>query len=250
MSNHTVNSWKKYCTHRTDAIEDLRRRAISNAEKKATPKDKDMADVTREMLPIPREPTPHKDSQQDSPQEANPQQADPQPTAPPQTVPHPTTPHPADSQKTIPQRVTPLPTISQPTAPQPITPQPPTLQQAIPQPILPERATPQPTFPQQAVPQLITPQQEIIQSTSVQQVTPPQAADLHSSQPPPPHENGAKPELVSVKTEPQDEDQLDFMFATEVLSNWKPEEETDAALWKRMETMVRSQAVSMVLRDS
>ena len=63
MSNHTVNSWKKYCTHRTDAIEDLRRRAISNAKKKATPKDKDMADATREMLPIIlREATPHQDS--------------------------------------------------------------------------------------------------------------------------------------------------------------------------------------------
>jgi hypothetical protein len=43
---------------------------------------------------------------------------------------------------------------------------------------------------------------------------------------------------VLLKTEPLDEDQLDFAFATDVLSSWKPNEENDAALWKRMETMV------------
>lgn len=43
-----------------------------------------------------------------------------------------------------------------------------------------------------------------------------------------------------MKMEPLDEDQLDFAFATEVLSGWKPNEESDVALWKRMETMVRS----------
>jgi hypothetical protein len=43
---------------------------------------------------------------------------------------------------------------------------------------------------------------------------------------------------VLLKTEPLDEDQLDFAFATDVLSGWKPNEESDAALWKRMEIMV------------
>jgi hypothetical protein len=39
MSNHTINSWKKYCLHYKEAIEDLRDRANSNAEKRATPED-------------------------------------------------------------------------------------------------------------------------------------------------------------------------------------------------------------------
>lgn len=41
-----------------------------------------------------------------------------------------------------------------------------------------------------------------------------------------------------VKTEPLDDDQLDFAFAVEMLSGWNANEENDAALWKRMESMV------------
>lgn len=36
-----------------------------------------------------------------------------------------------------------------------------------------------------------------------------------------------------------DEDQLDFAFAVEMLSGWNANEESDAALWKRMESVVR-----------
>ena len=43
-----------------------------------------------------------------------------------------------------------------------------------------------------------------------------------------------------VKTEPLDEDQLDFAFAVEMLSGWNANEESDGALWKRMESMVRA----------
>jgi len=34
-----------------------------------------------------------------------------------------------------------------------------------------------------------------------------------------------------------EDDQLDFAFATEMLSGWNANEESGAALWKRMETM-------------
>jgi len=34
-----------------------------------------------------------------------------------------------------------------------------------------------------------------------------------------------------------EDDQLDFAFATEVLSGWNANEESDAALWKRMESI-------------
>jgi len=47
-----------------------------------------------------------------------------------------------------------------------------------------------------------------------------------------------------VKMEPLDEDQLDFAFVTEVLSGWKPYEESDVELWKRMETMRPSATAS------
>lgn len=39
MSNHTINLWKKYCLHCKSVIEDLRKKAISNAEKRAAPED-------------------------------------------------------------------------------------------------------------------------------------------------------------------------------------------------------------------
>lgn len=41
MSNHTRGAWEKYCLYHKDAIEDLRKRAVSNAEKNATSKETD-----------------------------------------------------------------------------------------------------------------------------------------------------------------------------------------------------------------
>lgn len=52
-----------------------------------------------------------------------------------------------------------------------------------------------------------------------------------------------------VKMEPMEEDQLDFAFAAEVLSKWNANEESDAALWKRMESMVRALVVSLGLLE-
>ena len=171
MSNHTINSWKRYCVYRRDTIEDLRKRAISNAEKKTASKDKDTTDETEAES-----------------QEAIPQQAVPRQSAAQQVTPHQTTP-----QTTLPQ------------------------------------TTPHQTTPHQTTPQL---------------VIPPQATNSHESQPPPPYEKVANPEPVLVKTEPLDEDQLDFAFATDILSGWNANEESDAALWKRMGSMVRSQVFS------
>jgi len=198
MSSHTVNSWKKYCLHRKDAIEDLRKRAISNAEKKAAPEDMDATEATGiEAI---------------EPPFSAPQQAIPQQTTPQQTTPQQATPQQATPQQTTPQ-------------------------QAIPRQTTPQQATPRRATPQRTTPQLATPQQ----------VTNP-----HESQPPPPpYEKVAEPEpvLVRVKSEPLDEDQLDFAFATNVLSGWNANEESDAALWKRMESMVCSMVSSSGYRD-
>jgi len=181
MPNHTINSWKKYCLHRKDAIEDLRKRAVGNAEKRTTPKDKDLADVTGTGASATALPTP----QQTTSRQVTPQQA-------------------------TPQQVTP--------------------QQAISQQAISQQAIPQQTDHQQAIPQ----------------ATPQQATDPHESQqPPPPYEKVAEPESVVVKTEPLDEDQMDFAFATQVLSGWNANEESDVALWKRMESMVSSMVCSL-----
>jgi hypothetical protein len=217
MSSHTINSWKKYCLYRGDAVEDLRKRAISNTEKKAISKDNDATNMTgietiEGTLPTPREPTP---------QQANPDQNISQQT---------------DSQHTVPL----LDTLQQST-PQSTIPQQPALQFTIPQ-----QVTPPPTTPRQVTPQPTIPQQATTQLAIPQQVTPQQATPADESQPPPPYEKVARPEPVVVKTEPLDEDHLDFAFATEVLSGWKPNEESDAALWKRMETMACSLVFSRV----
>ena len=45
MSNHTINSWKKFCLHHMDVIDDLRRRAISNTEKRTAPEDMDVTET-------------------------------------------------------------------------------------------------------------------------------------------------------------------------------------------------------------
>ena len=213
MSNHTINSWKKYCLYHKNAIEDLRRRAISNAEKKAISKGATDATVTEDVettLPVP---------QQVDPQQHAPHQLPPPLIVPPQSIP-------------------------QPTIPQPTTPQP-----AVPQPTIPQQAALQPTISQRATPQLVASQQQTPQPTP-QPVVPQQATSTtaHESQQSPPREKVSKSGPVSVKTEPLDEDQLDFAFVTEVLSGWKPNEESDAALWKRMETMVCSLVFSLGLR--
>ena len=193
MSNHTINPWRKYCLHHKNAIEDLRKRAISNAEKKTISKgmtDATGTEVTRATLPVPQ--------QVDPQQPASKQPAIPQPAIPQQPI----------LQSTISQRVTP-------------------------QPVAPQQQTPQSTIPPQPTPQLVVPQQ---------------ATTAHESQQPSPHEKVPKPGPVPVKTEPLDEDNLDFAFATGVLSGWNPNEESDAALWKRMETTVCSLVFSLRLR--
>lgn len=181
MSNHTINSWKRYCLHHKVAIEDLRKRAISNAEKKAASKDKDATEAS-EVAPS--------TSNQATPQEVTPQQA-----------------------------------IYQ--------------QQVLQQPV-----------PQQPVPQQIVPQQPVLHQSSPQQHTLQQPTNPRESQPPPPpYVKVAQPEPILVKMEPLEDDQLDFAFATEVLSGWNANEESDAELWKRMESTVRSLAFHSGFRD-
>ena len=125
MSNHTIGSWKKYCLHHEDTVEDLRKRAISNAEKRTEDIDMTGTGASEVALFIPQPPSPSE---------------------------------------------------SQP--------------------------------------------------------------------PPPPHADAVEPVPVPVKTEPLDDDQLDFAFATDVLSGWNANEESDAELWKRMEIMVCSLVLS------
>ena len=215
MSNHTINSWKKYCLYHKNAIEDLRKRAISNAEKKAiskgAPTDATVTEVIGATQPVP-------------------QQVDLQQPAPQQTP----------SPLIVPPKPIPQPTIPQPTTPQPAVPQPTIPQQAALQPAISQRVTPQPVAPQQQTSQSTTPRQP-----TPQPVVPQQATTAHESQQPPPHKKVPKLEPVSVKMEPLDEDELDVAFATEVLSGWNPNEESDAALWKRMETTVCSLTFSL-----
>ena len=206
MSSHTINSWKKYCLYHKDAIEDLRKRAVSNAEKKAASKDKDMTDVagteaSETSLPAAQQGTPQRDT----------------------------------SQLPISRQVTQQPISRQ------ATPQNPTPQQAISR-----QAT-----PQQPVSQQVVPQQSVLQQAVHQQASPQQPTSPHESQPPPPpYEKVANPQpMVVVKTEPLDEDQLDFAFAVDMLSGWNANEESDAALWKRMESMVRASVFSSFFFD-
>ena len=239
MSNHTINLWKKYCLYHKNAIEDLCKRAISNAEKKAISKGAANATVTEAIgatQPIP---------QQVDPRQPAPQQPLPPLIVLPQSImgtPRSTSPLLCGDTKTVKAKhvadwsqVYPQPTIPQPTTSQP----------AIPQPTIPQQAALQPVISQQVTLQQVAPQQQISQSTTPQQPTPQpvipqQATTAHESQQPPPHKKVPKLEPVLVKTEPLEEDELDFAFATEVLSGWNPNEESDAALWKRMETTVCS----------
>ena len=249
MSNHTINSWKKYCLYRKNAIEDLRKRAVSNAEKKAI--SNDLSGTARETLPILHpetvDPQPANPQQIDprllDPQPANPQQIDPQLLVPQQTIPQLTIPPQSIPQPIIPQQTTPQLAVPQPTIFQKTVPRSTILQRATPQPVIPQQATPQSTLPQHMTPQPTAPQQ-----TTPQQVDPQPSTTLREGRPLP-YEKVAEPEPVRVKTEPLDGDQLDFAFATELLSGWRPNEESDAELWKRMETIVCSLAFPRVSRQ-
>ena len=168
-----------------DVIDDLRRRAISNTEKRTAPEDMDVTETGTGEVTLP------------TPQQVNPQESQPpQPQLQPQLRPQPQSEPQSESKPQL-----------QPQMQLQIQPQ------VQPQPQLQPR-------PQQ--PQL---------------------------PPPPPYERVANPGPVSIKTEPLDDDQLDFAFATNVLSGWNANEESDVALWKRMESMVRSLVFPSGYRD-
>ena len=143
--------------------------------------------------------------------QANPQHADSQHPPPEQPIPQSTT------QQAVPRQTAPQPAIFQPTT---------AIQQTIPQHVT------QLTVPQQAAPQATVDQDPTAQPIISQQSIPPRESQL----PPSSYEEIAKPILV--KTEPLEDVELDFFFAAGVLSAWKPDEECDEELWKRMETTV------------
>jgi archaellum component FlaD/FlaE len=153
MSNHTINSWKKYCLHYKEAIEDLRDRANSNAEKRATPEDTVATNKTEDTATTNEtEDTATTNETED-------------------TV---TTDETEDTVMTGETRT---------------------------------------EVPGTAL--SITPETAVAKSEL------------------------ASPEMVPVKMEPLDEVQLDLAFAADVLSSWNPNEESDEALWNRMEATVR-----------
>ena len=147
MPNHTINSWRKFCLYHLDMVEDLRKRAIGNAEKRTAPEDMDTTET-------------------------------------------------GTSEETGAAVGEMIGTVAGDTTETGVN------GAALP--------TPQQTNPHESQP------------------------------PPPPYEKVAGPGPVLVKTEPLDEDQLDFAFAADILTSWNANEESDAALWKRMESMVHS----------
>jgi hypothetical protein len=160
MSNHTINSWKKYCLHYKEAIEDLRDRANSNAEKRATPEDTVATNKTEDVATTNEtEDTAATDETKD-------------------TV---TTDETEDTVMTGETR-TEVPGTALSIAPKTAV----------------------------AKSQLASTKTEL-----------------------------ASPEMVPVKMEPLEEVQLDLAFAADVLSSWNPNEESDEALWNRMEATVR-----------
>ena len=188
-----------------NVIEDLRR-SISNTEKRAIPMNEDMPDIIETEA---TEVTLHDTLAEVPPKQIEPQQL--------------------DSRQANPEQVNP------PTAFQPI-PQQPTPRQPISRQPIPQHTVSQKTAPQQTVPQKTVLPQAATQSA---------IATHHRGQPPPsPNDKVAQSGPVVVKTESLDEDQLDFAFAAEILTNWNPNEEGDAALWERMKTTVRSPVVS------
>lgn len=68
-------------------------------------------------------------------------------------------------------------------------------------------------------------------------VTPHPALSIYKHQPPR-HE-----------PEPLSEDELDFKFVAGILCDWDPDTESDEALWKRMEDLVRPLTFSFCFRD-
>ena len=158
MPNHTINSWKKFCLYHMDIVEDLRKRAIGNAERRTATEDMDTTGTGA-----------------------------------------------SEETGTVVGEAT--GTVAGDT-----------------------------TEAGAAGAALPTPQQ----NNPLESQPPP---------PPPPYEKVAGPGGVLVKTEPLDEDQMDFAFAADVLASWNANEESDAALWKRMESMVHSLVFSSGLRD-
>lgn len=172
MSNHTINSWKRFCLHHVGTVDDLRKRAISNAERRAAPEDMDTAGTrtsegTRTGV--------------------------------------------IEDVRTEATEVTGAGAGEATGA------------------MAGEKAGP---------------------GTGEEALPAPQQPNPHENQPPPLRQrNVTEPGQVLVKTEPLDEDQLDFAFATDVLSRWNANEECDAALWKRMESMVSSLVFSSGFRS-
>ena len=140
--------------------------------------------------------------------------------------------------QSVPERTFPYPTL-QPPISRRAAPKPTVLQQSVFPPTVLQPTTPPPVVPHQETP---LPQQATAQPVILQHRTTPHENQL----PLPPCEKA--PELGHlVKTELLDDNHLDFAFAIEVLLSWNPNEENGAALWKRMETMVRSLAVFLGL---
>ena len=89
MKNHTRGAWERYCLYHKDAIEDLRKRVVSNAEKKATSKEMDAtaeAEVEGTASFTTRQVTQQTIPQQIFIQQAAPQQATSQQAVPQQAV--------------------------------------------------------------------------------------------------------------------------------------------------------------------
>ena len=165
MSNHTINSWKKFCLYHKEVVEDLRKRAIGNAERRTVTEDMDTTGTGASEV---------------------------------------TGAGASEETGTVAGEA--IGTVAGDT-----------------------------TKTGAAGDALPTPQQ----------------TNPHENQPPPPpYQKVAGPGPVLVKTEPSDEDQLDFAFAADVLASWNANEESDAALWKRMESMVHSLVFSSGLRDA
>ena len=162
MSNHTINSWKKFCLHHHHVVEDLRNRAIGNAERRTAPDDMDTTGARTSEL-----------SGSGSGEETK-------TVAGEETVT-------VTGEATDTAAGGATGTVVGVTLPVP------------------------------------------------KQVSP------HESRPPPPQrEKVVGPKPVLVKAEALDDDQLDFAFAANILDGWNANEESDEALWKRMESMVCS----------
>ena len=196
MSNHTINSWKKFCLHHKHVIEDLHKRAIGNAERRTAPEDMDTSWVgaTEATGTGASVATGTGVSEETRTVAGDTNGAVTGGTT--ATVNGKATDTAAGNTTGTGATGATLPTP----------------QQANPHRSLPPLPLPPPPPPP----------------------------------PPPPYEKVAGPKPVSVKTEPLDEDQLDFAFAADVLAGWNANEESDAALWKRMESMVRPPAFHSV----